>query len=133
MRLHRREHRSEIRQRLGQMLFHIEYDRRTARGDDRRIARLGGELFQLLLDQIGAFCSFVCRREAKRLERLFDTPKTGGVKIGDVRRVDAYDDLFSRGDQLPDLADVAISSFACCGQTDTQLPQRMQSLEMICA
>ena len=71
------------------------------------IARLGGELFQLLLDQIGALRSFVCRREAERLERFFDTPKTGGVKIGDVRRVDAYDDLFSGGDQLPDLADVA--------------------------
>ena len=107
MRLHRREHRSEIRQRLGQMLFHIEHDRRTARGDDRRIARLGGELFQLLLDQIGALRSFVCRREAERLERFFDALKTGGVKIGDVRRVDAYDDLFSGGDQLPDLADVA--------------------------
>ena len=77
------------------MLFHIEHDRRTARGDDRRIARLGGELFELLLDQIGALRSFVCRREAERLERFFDALKTGGVKIGDVRRVDAYDDLFS--------------------------------------
>ena len=107
MRLHRREHRGEIRQCLRQMLFHIEHDRRTARGDDRRIARLGGELFQLLLDQIGALRSFVCRREAERLERFFDTLKTGGIKIGDVRRVNAYDDLFSGGDQLPDLADVA--------------------------
>ena len=107
MRLHRREHRSEIRQRLGQMLFHIEHDRRTARGDDRRITRLGGKLFQLLLDQIGALCRLVRCREAELFERLGDARKTRSIKIGDVRRVDAYDDLFSGGDQLPDLADVA--------------------------
>ena len=51
VRLHGREHRRQIRQRLRQVLFHIEHDRRTAGGDDRRIARLGGQLFKLLLDQ----------------------------------------------------------------------------------
>ena len=107
MRLHRREHRGEIWQRLGQVLFHIEHDRRTAGRDDRRIPRLGGNLFKLFLDQISALGSFVRRRKAERLERLFDALKTGGVKIGDVRRVDAHDDLLAGGDQLPDLTDVA--------------------------
>ena len=49
----------------------------------------------------------MCRRKAELFQRLFDARKTGGVKIGNVRRVDAYDDLFSGGDQLPNLADVA--------------------------
>ena len=107
MRLHRREHRSEIRQRLRQMLFHIEHDRRTARGDDRRITRLGGELFQLLLDQIGALRCLMCRRKAELFQRLFDARKTGGVKIGNVGRIDAHNDLLAGCDQLLDLRDVA--------------------------
>ena len=36
------------------MLFHIEHDRRTARGDDRRIARLGGDGFPRIRIGVGA-------------------------------------------------------------------------------
>ena len=107
VRLHGREHRRQIRQRLRQVLFHIEHDRRTAGGDDRRIARLGGQLFKLLLDQIGTLRRLMCRCKAELFERLGDALKTGGVKIGDVGGVDAHNDLLAGCDQLLDLRNVA--------------------------
>jgi hypothetical protein len=89
------------------MLFHIEHDRRTAGGDDWRITRLGGELFQLLLDQIGALRRLVRCREAELFERLGDARKTGSIKISDVGGIDAHNDLLAGCDQLLDLRDVA--------------------------
>ena len=107
VRLHRREHRRQIRQCLRQMLFHIEHDRRAAGGDDRRVARLGGKLFEFLLDQIGALRCLERRREAELFERLGDALKTGGVKISDIGRIDAHNDLLAGRDQLLDLRNVA--------------------------
>ena len=71
------------------------------------IARLGGELFQLLLDQVGALRRLVCRCKAELFERLGNARKTRSIKIGDVGGIDAHNDLMAGRDQFLDLRDVA--------------------------
>lgn len=87
--------------------FHIENDRRTAGRNDWRITRLGSELFQLLLDQVGALRRLVRRCKAELFERLGDARKTRSIKIGDVGGIDAHNDLLAGRDQFLDLRDVA--------------------------
>ena len=107
VRLRGRDDRREIGQRLGEVLFAVEHDRRAAGGDDRRVLRLAREHLELALHKLRALGGLIGVGEAHLPERLAQTLKTVQAEIRQIGAVHARDHGLSALDQALDRGDLA--------------------------